>query len=127
MYETEYKWTKKDIVVTTTNIRAVTLSNKKAQVTFSKSTSNQVNSSNDTKPPDNPISKSKNQDTNVVNNKEKTAKMEEPSRPSHLPKKLIKKNEKRGKYKTIKYITEISSYHLIYKCLKEPEMIYQTF
>jgi hypothetical protein len=63
-----------------------------------------VKSSTHTSPLEILISKNKNQEVKVVISIKKNAKIDEPSRPKKRPKKLINKKEKRGKYKTNKYI-----------------------
>lgn len=100
----EYKWTKNEIVVTTTNIKEVTESNKNPQFTFSVSKLSQVKRIKWTKLLEIPISKSENHAINVVKNISRKAIIDEPWRPNNRPKKLINKKERRGKYKTNKYI-----------------------
>jgi len=51
-----------------------------------------------------PISKKENQEINVVISIKKKAIIEEPERPKNLPNKLSIIKERRGKYKTSKYI-----------------------
>ena len=104
MYEIEYKWTKNEIVVTTTNISEVTESNKNPQSTCSVSRLSQVNRVKWTKPLETPTSKRENQANKVVKNISKKAIIEEPCRPKNRPNKLISKKDKSGKYKTNRYI-----------------------
>jgi hypothetical protein len=104
MYDIEYKWTKREMVVTTTNIKEVTPSKRKPQFTYKRSTFNQLNISTVTRLFDTLISKNKNQAINVVNTINKKAIKEEPVRPKKRPIELITKKESRGKKITLKYI-----------------------
>jgi hypothetical protein len=92
------------MVVTTTNIIAVILSNKKDQFTSNKFKFIQVKSVKLTMLFDTAISKKANQESKTVKNMKNTAIKEPPSRPTNRPKKEIKKKEINGKKIISRYI-----------------------
>lgn len=97
-------WTKNEMVVTTTNIIAVMLSNKKDQLISNEFKFIQEKKVRLTMLFDIAISKKANQESKTVKNIKNTAIKEAPSRPVNLPKKEIKRKEISGKKIISRYI-----------------------